>query len=258
MKTFLVLTIVQLISNISSAYILPLDTILNKTCAHAGNTIISVEQDVIFKEYNREFSVHENWLIEGDKNLKLTATGNGELKDLIRLTYIYNNDRMTQVNGKNRISTKISRDFFERFLAIKSRDSYMTYLNDMGIATKVRLSRAGGSICFAIGQASTERALSPQFWIDQEFFQLRKIRLPSEADIEFNNYEEFGKVHYPILKKVSWADKSVTIRVLNVSTKTGASIRDFYPETLTTPSELLVSNKATLGSSIEEFYKRFR
>lgn len=258
MKTFILLTIVQLFSAISFAYVLPLETILNKTCAHAGNGIISVTQDVVFKEGSKEYIVQEDWLIEGDKNLKLRAHGLGELKDLIKITYLYNNDNRTYVYGKNRITTKAAKDFFERYLAIKSRDSYMTYLTDLGISSKVRFSRAGGSVCFAVGNASTERALSPQFWIDQELFVLRKMRLPTEAEIEFSDYQDYAKVRYPMAKKVSWADKNVSIRVTQVSTKTSASLQDFYANTLDQPSEINVLGRTPVGATIEEFYKRFR
>ncbi|MBY0554246.1 hypothetical protein K2P97_06935 [bacterium] len=261
MKTCLLLfslTIVQFFSSQSRAYILPIETILGKTAARAGNSIISIEQDVIFSEGSKNYVIHEEWLIEGDKNLKLTATGTGELKDLFKAHYIYNNKNRTQIVGKNKIVNETSREFFEKFLAIKSGDSYLTYLKDLGIAQKVRLSRADGSICFAIGEASTDKALSPQVWIDQDFFRLKKIRLPSEAEIEFSDYKEYGNLNYPDVKHIDWADKSATIRVTKVSTKTGEKITAFYPETLTEPSEIMLSSKGAVGMKIEEFYKRFR
>lgn len=261
MKTFLLLlslTIVQLIPNLGVAYILPIETILKKSAAQAGNTIISVEQDVIFSEGSKNYVIHEEWLIEGDKNLKLIATGKGELKDLFRVHYLYNNKNRTQIIGKNKVVNETTREFFEKFLAIKSSDSYLTYIRELGIAEKVRLSRADGSICFAIGEASTESALSPQIWIDQDFFRLKKIRLPSEAEIEFSDYKEYGNLSYPGVKHIDWAGKSATIRVTKVSTKTGEKITAFYPDTISMPSEIMLSSKGAVGMKIEEFYKRFR
>lgn len=261
MKTYLllgVLTIVQLFSVFAKAYVLPLDTILRKTTAQSGGAIITVEQNVIFREGNTDYVVKEEWLIEGDKNLKLTATGVGELKDLIRINYLYNNKKRTQIVGKNRVVTDATRELFEKFLAVKSVDSFQAYLKDLGIASKVRLSRASGTISFAIGEPSTERALSPQFWIDQDFFHLTKIRFPSEAEVEFSDYKIHGTLHYPDLKFVAWADKGATIKVTKVSVKTGASIKNFYPQALDSPSEILLSNKGVVGQKIEDFYKRFR
>lgn len=258
MKTFAVLTIVQLFSLFSYAFVLPLESILNKNVALAGNSVIQVEQNVIFRDGTHDMRVHESWLIEGDRNLKLVATGQGELRDLVHLNWLYNNNTRTQVVGKVRSSSNVPLDFFERFLAIKSRDSYLSYLSSLGIAQKVRYSRAGGFVCFAVGEASTESRLSPQLWFEQNDFHLVKIRFPSEAEVEFSDYDVFGKVHYPLVKKIEWAGKSVTIQVLSVNTKTSHSIRDFYPENLDTPSDMQLANKGPLGELVEEFYRKFR
>lgn len=261
MKTFLlflVLTIVQLISVFADAYILPLDTILQKTTELAGNKIISVEQNVIFKDGKNEYTIKEEWLIEGDKNLKLKASGVGELKNFFKVHYLYNNKKRTELSGKNKVVTDVTRELFERYLAIKSVGSYLSYLKDLGISDKVRLSRAGGTVSFAIGEPSTAEALSPQIWIDQDFFHLLKIRFPSEADIEFSNYKEYGDIHYPRLKVVTWADKSVVIKVKKVTVKTAASIKSFYSDTLDLPTEIMLASKGDVGLKIEEFYKRFR
>lgn len=261
MKTFLllpVLTIVQLISVFAKAYVLPLDSILHKTAGLAGSSIIAVEQNVIFKDAGKEFIVKEEWLIEGDKNLRLTATGVGELKDLIKIHYLYNNKKRTQIIGKNKTISDMSPEFFEKFLAIKSVESYHTYLKDLGISPKVRLSRASGAISFAVGEPSNGKALSPQIWIDQDYFRLNKIRFPSESEVEFSDFKAYGNVHYPTLKIVAWADKNAALQVTKVSTKTGATIKSFYPEALDMPSEIYLSNKGSLGLKVEEFYKRFR
>lgn len=256
MKTFALTTIVQLFSFFSHAYILPLDTILTKAASTAGTSIIAVEQNVIFRSGAEEFVIKEEWLIEGDRNLKLNASGTGALKDVFRAQYLYNNKTRTQVVGKNRQSVAAGNDFFEKYLAIKSRDSYITYLRDLGISQKVRLSRAGGSISFAIGDASSEM-LRPQFWIDQDFFRLMKIRLPSEAEVDFSDYRNLGTAHYPFTKEIRWADKSVLIKVVRVDTKPRASIQDFYPETVSSPTDIQAARQSA-GSVIEEFYQRFR
>lgn len=261
MKTFLLLpalTIVQFISVFAHAYILPLETILHKTSGLSGNSIVAIEQNVIFKDGNKDFIIKEEWLIEGDKNLKLTATGTGELKDLVRVHYLYNNKKRTQLIGKNKSVTDVTPELFEKFLAIKSTDSFVNYIKDLGIAPKVRMSRANGSISFAIGEPSTDRALSPQIWIDQDFFHINKIRFPTESEIEFSDFRDYNTIHYPELKIVAWSDKSVVIKVMKVSFKKTASIKNFYPNMLDQPSEILVSNLGPLGQKIDEFYKRFR
>lgn len=255
-----------LISVSVGAYILPLDTILSKTVTstteQAGNSIIAVEQNVIFKEGDQEYIIKESWLIEGDKNLKLKAVGVGALKDVFNLHYLYNNKKRTHIEGKNKIIKEIPMEFFERFLVIKSADSYRSYLKEQGIFSRVRLSRAIGAICFAIGEASSLTALSPQIWIDQDYFHLNKIRFRTEVDVEFSDYKYYGKenaIQYPNTKTINWAaDRAAIVKVIQVSTKTSTSIKNFYAEALDMPSEILLAEKEGIGQKIHEFYTRFR
>ncbi|AGH94361.1 hypothetical protein A11Q_141 [Pseudobdellovibrio exovorus JSS] len=253
MKTFVLLTIVQLFSSFSFAYILPLDTILLKASSIAGDSIVSVQQNVIFHDGTKEVIIREDWMIEGDRNLKVTATGTGEFKDF-KAQYLYNNKTRMHLEGRARTSTPVNADFFERFLAIKSRDSYYSYLRDLGISQRVRLSRAGGAISFAVGEPSSSE-LSPQVWIDQDFFRLMKIRFPSEAEVEFSDYAEYGKLHYPKIKEVEWAGRSVLIKVVSVTPVKKSNLQDFYPETLTQPTNMQVNG---LPPAVVDFYQRFR
>lgn len=240
------------------AAVLPLETILNKNVAQAQFTVLKIDQNVVFRDGSQELVVREEWLIEGDKNLRLTANGMGALRDSFRLSYMYNNDVRTYVVGKNRLRAAVSLDFFEKYLSIKSRDSYLEYLKRLQVSPQVRLSRAAGVVTFAVGSPSTQTVLTPQLWFDQEWFQLIKMRLPSGAQIEFSDYQEYGKVAYPKKKRVDWGDKAVTIHVLNVETKNSATLQDFYPEKIEMPSETSVSGRTPLGDFVEDFYKRFR
>lgn len=265
MKTFLLLpllTIVLVLNPFAQAFVLPLDTVLTKTVEQSGNSIISLEQNVVFKETTasgtRDFLIKEQWLIEGDKNLKLTATGLGELKDLVKIQYLYNNKKRIQIEGKNNIVKEVPVDFFEKFPVIKTNASYSAYLKELNISPEVRLSRASGAISFAIGTLSAESALAPQIWIDQDFFRINKIRFPSTAEVEFSDYKIYDTLHYPNTKTITWADKSVVINVTQLSTKTKFTIKDFYPKTLDLPTEINLTNKGDLGKKIEEFYSRFR
>jgi hypothetical protein len=261
MKTFalsIVLTLVQLFSSQSWAYILPLENILQKSAVLAGTSILSVEQDVQFKEGAKIFTIKESWLIEGDRNLKLTARGVGELKDIVSLNYVYNSKNRTKLNLKNKVTQSASADFFEKYLAIKSKDSYLSYIKELNIVENVRLSRAGGLICFAIGVESTVDELKPQMWIDQNSFRLIKLRLPSGAEIEFNDYIEKDGAHYPRQKIISWNGKTVTITVTKISAAQSTTIKSFYPDSLEFSSSLNASSAGVARASIEEFYQRFR
>ena len=254
----MVLTIVQWFCSFSYGFILPLDFVLTKSVSLSGNQIFSVEQDVIFKSGSEDFVVRENWLIEGDKNLKLMATGQGPLKDLIKMVVVYNSKNKTILSGKNKISEPVSADFFERYLSIRSLDSFKKYLFDLSIDPVVRLSRAAGSIAFAVGEPSPANSVRPQLWIDQELFEIRKLRLPSTAELTLEDYAIYKQIHYPRLKKLSWSNQTVVIKVRKVSTKTSATLASFYPQKLDQPSELNLTSKGDIGFLIQDFYKRFR
>lgn len=261
MKTFLtliVMTLVQLASPAAKAYILPLDFILQKSAGLAGSSIISIEQDVQFKDGVKTYTVKETWLIEGDRNLKLQARGVGELKDAININYLYNNKNKTSLLQKNKSVKLAPADFFEKFLAIKSKDSYLAYMKELKIGDNVRLSRAAGQVCFAVGNISTETDVQPHFWFDQSSFRLSKMRFPSQSEIEFSDYVEKDKVHYPRLKTISWQGKTVTIKVTKITTKTSSTIQDFYPESLQSSAPLALTNFGLAGSVLDEFYARFR
>lgn len=267
MKTVTVLTIVQwfcvfsfsLLGSLSYGYILPLDVVLNKSVLNSGNQIFTVEQDVIFTFDAEDFIIHETWLIEGDKNLKLTAVGAGPLKDLFRLVTIYNSKSKTTLFGKTKQTVLTNSDFFERYISIRSVDSFRNYLSLLSVEPSIRLSRAGGTTAFAIGEPSTTSLGKPQFWIDQNSFQIRKIRFLSESETSFEDYAIFGKtIYYPKTKKISWGQQNVTIKVRQVSLKTAANLASFYPQKLDQPSEITLSSKGNIGVVIQDFYKRFR
>jgi len=257
MKIALILTIVLAIQSFSYGFVIPLQTAMKKSVALTGNQIFSVDQDVIFKSETEDVVIKENWLIEGDKNLILTATGQGAMKDSFKAVIVYNSKNKTSIIGKNRVTEVVNSDFFERYLSIRSVASFANYLNDLGIAKAIRLSRVGGAPGLAIGEPSTN-VLKPQIWLDQETFQIRKIRFPSETEITFDDYAQYDKIWYPRLKTVNWGHQSATIRVRQVSTKVKANLTNFYPQKLDQPTEINLANKGQIGLTIQEFYTRFR
>lgn len=252
------MTLVQLAASITQAYILPLDFILQKSAALAGSSILSVEQDVQYKEGAKTYTIRETWLIEGDRNLKVHVRGLGELKDAINAHYLYNNKTRTLTVQNSKSTKTVGADFFERYLAIKSKDSYYAYLREMKIGETVRLSRAAGLVTFAVGNISTETDVQPHFWFDQDSFRLVKVRFPSQAEAEFSDYTEKDKIHYPRIKTISWQGKSVTIKVNKVARDTKSSIQDFYPDALSPSAPATLGNYGYAGAVLEEFYTRFR
>ncbi len=258
MKILIYLTIFLTKVHLALAYIPTLNFILNKTTSTTGRQIISIDQNVIFKVGNEQAVVQEIWLIEGDKNLKLSAKGQGSFLQNINLHYLYNAKNRTSMVAKSKISTAMSTDFFEKLLFIRSTDSFKNHLKELSISNQVRFSRADGRITFAIGDPSGSK-LNPQIWIDQDEFVIRKIRLPSEVEVDLSDIVQVSNdLWIAKSQTINWAGLQVQVKVKNISTKTGATLANFYPQNFDQPSELSFSSKSVLNEAIDQFYKRFR
>ena len=215
MKFLIYLTLILTKVQLANAYVPNLDFILNKTTSTTGRQILSIDQDVIFKIGSEETIIQENWLIEGDKNLKLSANGTGFFKSGIDLNYLYNGKTKTSITGKNKIATTLNTDFYQKYLFIRSSDAFKTHLKELGISQQIRLSRADGRVCFALGEPS-DKKLNPQLWIDQEEFIIRKIRLPSEVEVELSDITQINKdLAIAKTQTIHWAGLQITIKIKN-------------------------------------------
>ncbi len=258
MKFLIYLTIFLTKVQLAYGYIPSLDFILSKTTSTTGRQIISIEQDVVFKIDTEQATVHETWLIEGDKNLKLTARGQGFFRENINLNYLYNVKNKTSVVAKNKITSPLTTDFFQKLLFIRSADAFKNHMKELSITNQIRLSRADGRTAFALGDPSSAK-LNPQIWIDQDEFVIRKIRLPSETEIELSDITTVANDFYVAKSQtINWNNLQVQIKVKSISTKTGATLSNFYPQNLDAPSEISFANKTILTEAIDQFYKRFR
>ena len=72
-------------------YIPNISFIAKMTTNTTGRKMIQIDQEVIFKVGEEEAKVDETWLIEGDRNLKVLASGKNLYKENIKLNYVYNN-----------------------------------------------------------------------------------------------------------------------------------------------------------------------
>lgn len=245
-------------SSVALGFIPPIAFILDKSAKTTGKEIVEINQEVHFEVAGEEAVVKETWLVEGDKNLKLTAYGQGPYKQSINLTAIYNGKFRTIFSGKNRQTTNLTSDFFQKYLFIKSAASFNTYLNDLSISPEVRLSRVDGRVGYAIGKP-TESKYNPQIWIDQEEFMVRKIRLPSETEVALSDFVEFKPGFFIARTQViTWGGITATVKVMKVTPKPKETLNAFYPQYLDIPSEISFAQQTPMTEVINSFFKRFR
>jgi hypothetical protein len=230
LRSFLLFIGTILISSAAQAYVPPYWMIMSRTAENHGRGIVVVDQDVIFSHAQEPLIVNERWIIQGENALRVEVTGRKQLKDLIRLTYVYQNGRRYFVDENGvRKSEKIPDNFFEPYFHFRFSKNMKPLLVSHNIAPAislksephrysekkplpepepyVRLSRVGGTISYAIGTPSPADSSDayPGIWIEQDRFVIRKLRLPSQLEISANNYKAYTQnLFLPQERTVTW------------------------------------------------------
>jgi hypothetical protein len=233
-----------LLSFAASAYVPPYWMIMSKTAEQHGKGIYAVDQDVIFQSATGEtLVVNERWTIAGENQMRLDVSGRKQLKDLVRLTFIYDDGKRYFIdeNGVKK-SNRVAPDFFEPLFHFRFSKNIKPYLVAHKIAPSeslrseshkysakrpraenesyVRLARSGGVVTYAIGAASPAGSaeLSPGIWIDQDQFVVRKIRFPTQTVVTAKDYRSYAQgLMLPKEREISFNNYTVQISVNGVS-----------------------------------------
>jgi hypothetical protein len=279
MKSFIFL--VALLNAISAfAYIPPVRSILEKVSDNAGNGTYVIEQEVQLNTGLDPVYLKETWVVENEKNLKVTVTGTKEYKDLVKMQFVYVGGQKWQLVDGKRESTKIPEEFAEKYFNTRNTESLISSFQNLKILpsplphrktlTKdgkpekpetepfLRLSRTEGVINYALGTPTPAGAkeLNPGVWVEQDAFVIRKIRFPTQSEITAESYASFARgLNFPKTRTIQWGSNTVYLRVLNVSGKANES---FQPSSVEIPRTIRVANNPAVQSMIEEFYTRFR
>lgn len=267
-----ILLTILLFSAFAFAYIPPMRMILERTSENAGSGIYAIETELLFTDGANEASVKESWLVENERTLRLTVTGLKELKGL-KLTYLYENGLKWALKAQKKESQPIPVDFVERWHHIRNPDALSSFLVTSNLIPDfkkekqsravfeeavLKLSRSQGVVNYSIGETS-KNSLAPRIWIEQDFFVIRKIRLPSQAELEFDNYKSYSKgLNYPKQKSIRWNQNKVAINTMSVVPKSGNLNAQFDPKSLESNNQSEVLYNHPLKSLLEEFYTRFR
>ena len=263
------------------AYIPPTRMILQRTAENSGSGVYAIEQEVQFNNVQDSLFLKETWLIENDRTMRVTVTGTKDLKDQIKLQFIYAGGQRWSQNG-NPESRRISEDFIERYFNFRSTDQLAANLMQLKIlpanafAKKsipknldnlkyepeefVRLSRAGGVPNYAFGTASdVEGSANPGIWIEQDQFLVRKFRLPSQVEVTADNYNQYARgLNYPKVRTVRWGQNTVTIRLIGVTSRPPNTTNMFQPKSLDTSTKLDGLDNQPARDAVIDFYSRFR
>lgn len=293
---YIVTVFVSLFSSNVFAFIPPAKFIVEKMVGKAGSGAYAVEQDVVFTGSVDTLTLREIWQVDGEGQLRLTVRAPKEMQDRIGLQNVYVGNQKYFLNGRSRQTSRLSEDFFEKYLYVRGRDSLMSQLLQMKILTSapppakqvkvrktakgksrekepvefvyppepnVRLDRHGGVIVYAFGAPTpVDAEPNPGFWIEQDLFFLRKFRLPSKVEVVADRFGAFAKgLWLPQQRTVRWSQKSVQINLVKVTSLPKTAKSNLFTANSLEPAHAYRMNgifDPDLARTIEEFYQRFR
>ncbi len=266
---------------IAFAYILPTRIILDKVSENAGSGIYAIEQEVTFQHADMPLTVKETWLIESDRSMRLTVTAPMENGQTFQLQNIYINGQKNFMLDKSKKTEHTSVEFLERYFNARNADSLANLLTQLKIIPSgamqkkalpknsidikhnpenwVRFGRSQGVVTYAFGvpTPTDKEEMYPGLWVEQDQFLIRKLRLPSQAEVTANDYSSFSKnLSYPKNRMVRWDKHSVEIKLLSASSRPQTSAKQISNLDMSTNWESLNNHPAK--EMISEFYKRFR
>jgi len=263
------------------AYIPPTRMILQRTSENAGGGIYAIEQEVQFTNAQDSFFLKETWLVENDQSMRLTVTGTKDLKDQLKMQFVYAGGLRWNL-GMGKESKHLSEDFLEKYFHFRTTERLATSLMQIkvlppsALAKKplaktveaikyepedfVRLSRTGGAVNYVYG-APSEVDSNPNagIWIEQDQFLIRKLRLPSQVEVTAENYNSYARgLNLPKVRTVRWGQNVVTIRLIGVTSRPAVTPAQFQPSSLDSPLKLEALNTQAAKEVVLDFYSRFR
>jgi hypothetical protein len=263
------------------AYVPSSQFIFSRVAAQHGKGTYLIEDEVTIKEGADTSTVKENWVVIDGGEMRLSAVGDGA-----RLFRIMKKNRLFWVDetGSER-STEIPQGNIMRSLLTRnSVDEKRIFVNwgvlppevfrekklskdvkELHIESEpfVRLGRISGAVTYAYGTpAPVEGAAAPGLWIEQDQFNIRKLRTPDQGEVYLNDYGSFSKgLVFPKSQVINFDNHTASIRVVRISSielsndykrqfdinwlRGRPDVRSLWPPT-------------PLGLVVQEFYKRYR
>jgi len=265
----------------AEAYIPSSQFVFNRMTAQHGKGTYLIEDEVIIHEGAENVVIHENWIVIDGGEMRLSAQGSGahvfrimkkgrlywvdetgsERSAEIPTNHIMRNILMRTPNEEKRIFVNwgvLPPDVFREKKLPKD-------VKDITIASEpfVRLGRTAGVVTLAYGKPSpADGPPSPGLWIEQDQFNIRKMRSPDGAEINLNDYGSYSKgLLFPKTQTINFDTHTAQVRVLKVSSivLSGDYSRQFDVNWLRgRPDARSVWPQTTLGPVVQEFYRRFR
>jgi hypothetical protein len=275
-----VLSLILLSTVGARAYIPSSRMILDRVVEKSLQTPLFVEQMVTLTSSDQTVTVKEQWLFDSDNSIRLVVRGEKDLKDQINFQNLYTESQKTSSLGGLLQNQKLPSSLFERMFFIKSTDLMMKFLVQQGIAGEeifrsqnfrkvggnsgfqyqpepfLRLARMAGGVAYVFGPAPKAGAATAGLWVEQDQFNLLKIRNGTGDELRVDKPTTFARaVRWPKNLTYAWGKSQAQVQVVNVRLAEVAQRQIFQ----------MNSNKRTPDFErhtgkflLEEFYQRFR
>lgn len=272
------------ISSVPAFALIPTSkTILSRATHQRGKGAYVVEQDVTIKTEGEPITLREKWTVVNAEVMRLSVSRKGATD--VRLESVYRSGKKTLVDtqGTPKVTPESS-EFIEPYFYFRTSGSFQLALVRANILPKdfgreqrkivptnandksesatlmsinepyVRLSRSGGVVDYALGKV-VDGENGTGVWIEQDLFNLRRIKFPSQAEVEAERYLTYAeKFKFPKERTVKWGNYTANIRVVSVRPATDQEAA----KNLSLASGEETASRVPEIAGLKEFYSRFR
>lgn len=265
----------------AQAYIPEWPVIASRAADQHGKSGYQIEQEVTFKRDAEVYAVKETWLVLGEGNMRLTLEGRGNLKGVVQGSYVYDGPAKFFVDANQVKNQRLGEDWLEPLFHFRSGKYLRQRLVNLKVAPQdslrdrpplnfegepnykapsfIRMSRAGGSLAWAISATPASNPSGPTLWIEQDQFVVRKFKGASQVTLRADDYAKFEDgFWYPRARTYDFGGFQVQVQTLNVKSigKPNASTDSRFKAASLVPAKdgLILPD----ADGLREFYLRFR
>ncbi len=261
----------------SFAYIPSSEFILDRASKKGGRGSYKLSTELSFQGEDQSSVIKETWYIKDGNNLFLDIRGKTFQKFIL-----YKGSQKFYIDDSKQIhSAALPADFYENIFFQRDLNTLRRELiakkllpaRALHVLPKpktlkdvkplnenfVHLFRNRGVINYVFGEFEEPNDKGPGIWIEQDKFVIRKIRLPSEAEISADDVSDFSQgLAFPKSMHVNWGNQSAQIELLRADS-TIFKEEVFSLNYLKAAAEKSVAvTDPAVKKAIDEFYTRFR
>lgn len=254
-------------------------TIASRTADNHGRGAYQIEQEVTLKKEAETYVIKETWTVLGESNMRVSLEGRGPLRGLAQGVIVYDGGtRAFAEAGQSVRSARLGEDWVEPLFHFRYSKWFRNRLVQLRVTPAesledrpplnaegdpgyvrpgfLRLSRAGGAVCYAVGLPPDVSA-GPAVWIEQDEFVLRKYRAANGATVRADDYFKEGTFHVPRKRSYTFGGFEVQVQTLGVKSLGKLANTDprFRASALSPQRDAL---KLPDVDGLREFYSRFR